>query len=60
MAETNIKNGNGSGVKLNSKDFSSGQDVRWCPGCGGCVSGSCCSRWQRGMSGLSRHVRPAR
>ena len=32
MAETNIKNGNG--VKLNAKDFSSSQDVRWCPGCG--------------------------
>ncbi|MEJ2614732.1 MAG: 2-oxoacid:ferredoxin oxidoreductase subunit beta [Ignavibacteriaceae bacterium] len=34
MAETNIKNGNGNGGKLNAKDFSSSQDVRWCPGCG--------------------------
>jgi len=21
-------------IKLTAKDFSSGQDVRWCPGCG--------------------------
>ena len=34
MAETDIKNGNGNGIKLNAKDFSSSQDVRWCPGCG--------------------------
>ncbi|MFZ0455403.1 MAG: 2-oxoacid:ferredoxin oxidoreductase subunit beta [Ignavibacteriaceae bacterium] len=34
MAEANIKNGNGNRVKLNAKDFSSSQDVRWCPGCG--------------------------
>jgi 2-oxoglutarate ferredoxin oxidoreductase subunit beta len=29
MAESNIEN-----KKLTAKDFSSGQDVRWCPGCG--------------------------
>jgi 2-oxoglutarate/2-oxoacid ferredoxin oxidoreductase subunit beta len=34
MAESNIKTGNGNGVKYSSKDFSSSQDVRWCPGCG--------------------------
>jgi 2-oxoglutarate/2-oxoacid ferredoxin oxidoreductase subunit beta len=34
MSDTNIKNGNGSEVKYTSKDFSSSQDVRWCPGCG--------------------------
>ena len=34
MAETNLKTGNGNGVKYTSKDFSSSQDVRWCPGCG--------------------------
>lgn len=27
-------NGNGETVEYNSKDFSSDQDVRWCPGCG--------------------------
>ena len=34
MAESNLNSGNGNGVKLNAKDFSSSQDVRWCPGCG--------------------------
>ncbi len=34
MAEIDIKNGNGNGNKYTSKDFSSSQDVRWCPGCG--------------------------
>ncbi len=34
MAEANLKTGNDNGVKLNAKDFSSSQDVRWCPGCG--------------------------
>ena len=34
MAEREIKNGNGNGIKLTAKDFSSSQDVRWCPGCG--------------------------
>jgi 2-oxoglutarate ferredoxin oxidoreductase subunit beta len=34
MAESNLKTGNGNGVKLNAKNFSSSQDVRWCPGCG--------------------------
>jgi len=29
MAETNVEN-----KKLTAKDFSSDQDVRWCPGCG--------------------------
>jgi 2-oxoglutarate ferredoxin oxidoreductase subunit beta len=28
-----VKN-NGNGHQLNAKDFSSDQDVRWCPGCG--------------------------
>lgn len=32
MAETEFKNANG--VKYTPKDFSSSQDVRWCPGCG--------------------------
>ncbi len=27
-------NGNGAAVKLTKKDFTSDQDVRWCPGCG--------------------------
>jgi 2-oxoglutarate/2-oxoacid ferredoxin oxidoreductase subunit beta len=30
MEETNVQ----PKVKLTSKDFSTGQDVRWCPGCG--------------------------
>ena len=34
MAEREIKNGNGNGIRLTAKDFSSSQDVRWCPGCG--------------------------
>src|SRR6056297_2359875 len=30
-----FKNGNGNGIpEYSSKDFSSDQDVRWCPGCG--------------------------
>ena len=33
MAEELIQ-GNGTAVKLTAKDFSSDQDVRWCPGCG--------------------------
>jgi 2-oxoglutarate ferredoxin oxidoreductase subunit beta len=34
MTEIEIKNGNGNNIKLTAKDFSSSQDVRWCPGCG--------------------------
>ena len=34
MTETD-GNGNGGGlIKLTAKDFKSGQEVRWCPGCG--------------------------
>ncbi len=34
MAEELVKSTNGTSVKLTAKDFSSDQDVRWCPGCG--------------------------
>lgn len=32
MSETNVNNG--TEVKYTAKDFTSSQDVRWCPGCG--------------------------
>lgn len=34
MAEELVKATNGTSLKLTAKDFSSDQDVRWCPGCG--------------------------
>jgi 2-oxoglutarate/2-oxoacid ferredoxin oxidoreductase subunit beta len=34
MDNINLKKDNGNEVKYSSKDFSSSQDVRWCPGCG--------------------------
>jgi 2-oxoglutarate/2-oxoacid ferredoxin oxidoreductase subunit beta len=32
--DNDIKKDNGNEVKYSAKDFSSSQDVRWCPGCG--------------------------
>jgi 2-oxoglutarate/2-oxoacid ferredoxin oxidoreductase subunit beta len=34
MSDKILDKKNGNGVKITAKDFSSSQDVRWCPGCG--------------------------